>query len=68
MPNWTQRDVLNLHLAPRRAKAAEAALERVRNLHKKITSRDEDGVEYYYCDACAWSYPCPTTKVIEETE
>jgi len=68
MPNWTQQDVINLDLAPRRAKAAEAALERVCTLHKKVTSKDEDGKEYYYCDACAWSYPCPTIKVVNGDE
>ena len=64
MPNWTQRDVLNLQLAPKRAKAAEAALERVLSLHKKVTAVDEDGTKYYHCDACAWSYPCPTIKAV----
>lgn len=66
MPGWTDEDVSNLYLAPRRALAAEAALQRVLELHKKITAVDEDGTEYYHCDACAWSYPCPTIKVIGE--
>lgn len=68
MPKWTQQDIVNLDLAPRRAKAAEAALERVCTLHKKVTSRDEDGKEYYYCDACAWTYPCPTIKTVNGEE
>lgn len=53
----------------RRAKAAEAKIDAVRELHIEQLSRslDGDGNPDTYCEACGVGpYPCPTVKALGE--
>jgi hypothetical protein len=57
------KDVIRLQ--QRHIKKLQEENQRARNVHKQVTSTDEDGTKYHYCDACAWSYPCPTIKALD---
>ena len=61
-PDTTVRETRKAGKRRRRAEAAEAKLDAVRELHRPVG-------RFGYCATCAYAiYPCPTVRALDGTE
>ena len=61
-PDTTVRETRKAGKWRRRAEAAEAKLDAVRELHRPVG-------RFGYCATCAYAiYPCPTVRALDGTE